>query len=222
MPSVTGIVVTLTLSRSGDLLSSSDVDALESQIASDYGVNPDDVTVDATFTVSGSVDVDNIPADVTDSQLEEILEENIADTLGIHSSDVYVVVDPSSGDVTYTVSSDTDVGASALQDTLESSSFASDLTVEILDDLPTASVGSVTADPNIDMALVVTIDATESTVDIEEANTHVVSNFDDDGFSTDSETAYVTSKPQSSRSVLLQLAFPQRLLRKLDCWRHLK
>lgn len=99
-PSMTGIVVTLTLSRSGDLLTLTEIDDLESQSTIDYGVNADDVTEEATY---GSIDVDDIPDNVSDSELEEILKQIIADALGVHSMHVDVDIDPETGEVTYTV-----------------------------------------------------------------------------------------------------------------------
>ena len=103
-PSITGIVVTLTLTAD-EIIDSTSIDSLEEQIAIDYGVNVDDVTVDTIYTVTGTLQVDDIPDDISEQELEEALQQSVADALGVHSRDVDVVVDPETGDITYTISS---------------------------------------------------------------------------------------------------------------------
>lgn len=187
-PSVTGIVVTLTLSSTTNILNATEVDNLESELANQYGVDIDEVTVEVTYTVSGSIDVDNVPDDVTNEQLEDILEQNIADALGVHSKDVDVTVDPTSGEVTYTVTTTDDVAATNVQETLETPAFLNDLNNEIMDDLPTANIATVDAEDDIVMDLVVIIDATDSNVNIEEANAQVIDDFEDQGVSGNSDS----------------------------------
>ena len=192
-PSVTGIVVTLTLSSTTNILNATEVAVLEAELAAEYGVDSNDVTVEASYTVSGSIDVENIPDDVTDVQLEEILEQSIADALGVHSKDVDVTVDPTTGEVTYTVTSSDDVAATDIQNALESDTFLNDLNNEIVEDIPTATVATVSADEEIEMELVVVIDATESTVDIEETNRQITAEFENQGVSADSESTMSSS-----------------------------
>ena len=62
-------------------------------MASDYGVDVDDVHIDATYTISGSMTVEDLPDDVSDSELVDILEQSIADALGVHSKDVEVKIE---------------------------------------------------------------------------------------------------------------------------------
>ena len=66
--------------------------ALEAQLADDWNHN---------YTMSGSFDLDDVPEDVTDSELEIIVQQIIADAFGIHSRHVEVAVNPTTGDVTY-------------------------------------------------------------------------------------------------------------------------
>ena len=187
-PSITGIVVSLTLSTADEVFTADEVSSLGSQLAADYGVDVDDVTIEPTYTVTGSIDVDDIPEDVSESELEAVLEQSIADTLGVHSKDVTVTVDPSTGEVTYAVTSDSDVTATSIQETLESPVFEDALTEEITTAIPTATVSSVTSNDEIEMELEVTIDASESTTDVEEANAQVVAEFENQGFSAESES----------------------------------
>lgn len=187
-PSITGIVVSITLTSSSNLLNSSQVDSLEEQLAIDYGVNLDDVIIDATYTVSGSIDIDNIPTDVSNEELEEILEQSIADVLGVHSKNVDIIVDPTSGEVTYTVTTNDDVTAANIQDNLETASFLENLNDEIVDDIPSATVGTMTVEDEIEMQLDVTIDASETNVDLTDANAALVEEFENQGFVADADS----------------------------------
>ena len=189
-PSITGIVVSLTLSAADEVFTADEVSSLGSQLAADYGVDVDDVTIEPTYTVTGSIDVDDIPEDVSESELEAVLEQSIADTLGVHSKDVTVTVDPSTGEVTYAVTSDSDVTATSIQETLESTVFEDALTEEITTAIPTATVSSVISNDEIEMELAVTIDASESTTDVEEANAQFVAEFENQGFSAESESNF--------------------------------
>ena len=101
-------MVTLTLERSGEVLNATQLEGLESQLAEGYGVNPDDVVIEATYTVAGSLQLDSLPDDLREDELEEALEQSIADALGVHSKDVDVNVDPETGEVTYTVTTSDD------------------------------------------------------------------------------------------------------------------
>ena len=56
-----------------------------------------------------------IPEDVTESELVEAVTASIAESLGVHPQDVEVAVDMETGDVTFVVTSDDFVEASAFQ-----------------------------------------------------------------------------------------------------------
>lgn len=186
-PSITGIVVTLTLSRTGDVLTTKEVDALQANLANDYGVDVDDVIIEPEYIISGSIQVDSFPEELSDDELATILQQDIADALGVHSKDVTVSVDSESGEVSYTVTSSDDSEAEEIQRTLETNTFLTNLNNEIADSLPT-SVLSVDADDDIVMNLVVTVDASESTVDLDEITDQVETDFVDQGFDADSDS----------------------------------
>lgn len=187
-PSITGIIVTLTLATSNEILNSTEVNQLESKLAEDYGVNVEDVTIEVDYIVSGLVDFDDLPDDVSDSEVEAIMQEIIANTLGAHSSDIHVAFDSSTGELTYAVTSDDDNIANGIQQVLDSSTFEEELMTEITTFLPSVTVTSMSIEDEIEMNAVVTIDATESTIDIEKANQEIVSEFEDQGFSIDAES----------------------------------
>ena len=186
-PSVTGIVVTLTLTSTGSL-NTSEIEALEVAMAEEFGVAIDDVTADVTYTISGSIVLEEVPHDVSESELEAILEGGIADALGVYSGYVTVDVDTSTGEATYTIVSDDSDDASGVLDTMETDKFLSDVNSEISADLSSTSITSVATEEEITMDVVVTIDATESNVDISETSERVASEFESEGFDSDFES----------------------------------
>lgn len=72
---------------------------------------------------------------------------------------------------------------------MESDSFLND---EIAEDIPTANIASVSAEDEIEMDIVVTIDATDSTADIAETNDQLISDFENAGFDADEESTFKT------------------------------
>ena len=90
--------------------------------------------------------------------------------------------------MSYTLSTDDSTVATSAQETLETSEFVDNLNEEIGTTLPETSVTDVSADEDIVMELVVTIDATESSVDLDEANDQAVTDLENQGYSTSSES----------------------------------
>ena len=114
-PSVTGIVVTLSLSKAGEVMTEEELISLTEDLAQTYGVSVDDVDVTPTYVVSGSMQLDSIPEDVTTEELESALEQSLADSLGLHPKDIDVSVDPVTGEVVYTVTvDDSDIALSLI------------------------------------------------------------------------------------------------------------
>lgn len=167
---------------------------MESQLAIEYGVESDDITIDTTFTTTGAIDID-VPDDITDNEVETILQNSIANSLGVHPSKVEVNLDPSTGDAIYTIISDDENTASTLRDALESSSFRNDLNDEISETLPTVRVIEVSTENEPEMEILVIIDASESNVNVEDTNARVIESLEDEGFSASAETSFITARP---------------------------
>ena len=75
-----------------------------------------------------------------------------------------------------------------VQDALESASFLEELNNELAESLPGAMVDLVEIEDEIEMDLVVTIDATESNLEVEDVNDEVIAKFEDQGFDSESES----------------------------------
>lgn len=187
MPSITGIVVTLTLTTD-EVIDIIAIEALEEQIAIDYGVNMDDVTVDTTYSVTGTIEVDDVPDDMSVAELQEVFKQSIADVLDVHTRDVEISIDSVTGEVMYIVSNEDDTDLINIQNALESPSFANALEDEISHTLPMATISRIQTNDEIQTELIVTVDATESTANIEEANDQVVASLENDGFSAESQS----------------------------------
>ena len=173
------------------ILNATEIAALEGTLANEYGVDMDDVVIEATYTVTGSVDFDDLPEDVSIAELEDILQENIADALGVHAKHVNVAVTPT-GEITYVVTSSGDVSASNIQDIMGSTSFLENLNDEMSEDIPDVHVGSVSVNEEIEMVLIVTVDASESTMDIEEVNEQIIEEFENQGVLGNSDSTFET------------------------------
>ena len=202
-PSMTGLVVTLSLSQEDGSMSSEELQQFTADLAEQYGVSVEDVQVEATYTVSGTMDV-VVPEGVSLSVLAEELEASISSALGIHPRDIDVVIDPTTGEVSYTVTLADPTEAEDLQATLVEPSFLSLVTEELSSSIPDAIVTSVETDSDIVFDLVVTIDATASSVDLAETNVSVEEEFSNAGFSVETERNIPVSE-FCSKSRLLPL-----------------
>lgn len=187
-PSITGIVVTFTLTTSDEILDNDGVSSLTQELAEDYGVNSEDVMIEPKYVVSGSIEINDLPQDVSNEELQQTIEDSIAESLGIHSRNVEVTIDQNTGEVTYLISSNVDEVAANIQNAIESTTFLEDLNKEISSALPATTISSISVDDEIEMELTVTIDASESIIDIQQVNAEVVSFFEDQGFSAESES----------------------------------
>ena len=189
-PSVTGVVVTLSLSKTGEILTAEELEAFAEDIATSYGVAASDVDIQATYAVSGTMQLDTLPEGVTQEELETFLEQGIADSLGVHPRDVTVAVDPESGTVTYTVTSEDNSSAQTTQASLDTADFLSSLNENLAEANDALVVTAVEAEPVV-MDVVVTVDATEATADVTETSSQIVQDFESQGYSADTESKFL-------------------------------
>ena len=182
-PSVTGIVVSLTLSAKNEVLNETEIADLQQDIADEYGVNVDDVDVDVTYTVSGELQLNEVPQGVSEEELEAIIEQELADSLGLHPKDVEVDVNMETGEVSYTVTVDDSKVASNAQDTLQDEDqFLDTFNQELAEVLPGTTAISNTADDDILMQVDITVDATDSSVDVSTVTDNLVQEYTEEGF----------------------------------------
>lgn len=125
-PTMTGLLasfkVTAVVTSS---LSESDIASIEAQVVLNFD---SDVETTIAYTATGSmiISADNL----TDEEVIYSISLALADTLGVHASEIEVSYDDSDGLVSYTISSDTAEKLSSLIEEIESDSFAQSLIIE--------------------------------------------------------------------------------------------
>jgi len=190
-PSVSGIVVTITLSSAGSL-SKEELDNVESEIASDFDVDAGDVVAEAVYTISGTMVVSEIDDAIAEEELTNIVKESIADSLGVHISSVNVDIDRTTGEFAFTVTVDDIDLANETQDKLSSNDFLLTVESEMSSSLPTeVRVTTIAVDEDVLMNVVVTIDASESPRDVSEVSTKVVERYESNGFEVSSDSTRI-------------------------------
>jgi len=186
-PSITGLVVTMVFSSTDRALNEADLTNLSDDVANAYGVEVDDVHADAIFIISGDLDLSHIPNDLSAEDVADILESEIADVLGVHSSNVDVHINEDTGDASYTVTVSSSDFANTLQDAIVSEDFVGELNAKVSDELLGASIISVNTDGEVEMQITVTIDATSAENDVDDVTTQIVGDFEQSGYSSFSE-----------------------------------
>ena len=129
-------------------LSSAEVNNTVTIFAETYGVNPDDVTVSVAYEISGSMDME-ITGAISTQELEEAIQDDLAELLGIHRSKIEVTSE--NGTIHYTIKSDTTEDAKDIQSSLFSESSTATLNDVISKSFPVVISGvnvndEVTAD----------------------------------------------------------------------------
>ena len=119
-PSITGSVVFIEMTTIvTETLSDEDVQYIISLAEDSFGVYPGSVETEIAYEIKGSVSLSYDASEHSISEIEDSIENSMADSLGIHSGDVDVAFDPESGEFTYVISSTTANGAQALQESLQ-------------------------------------------------------------------------------------------------------
>ena len=175
-PSFTGIVVTMTLTQPG--ASFDDFDSITNDIASAYGVDVNDVRVDPTYSIGGTMQLDSIPDGISEDDLIDSIQHSIADTLGVHPNDVDVSVDFDSGEVTFAINSDDNAAALDVQHVISSPEFLAEINTK-LDDV---EVDSLAVDDDVMLTVEVMVAASNASNDILDTNEALVELYEAQGF----------------------------------------
>ena len=139
-----------------------------SDIANYYGVPIEDVQTSTAYETSGTLTM-TIPDDVPESDVIDAVTISIAETLGVHPSNVEVVVDMETGEVEYIVSSNSFLEAAGVQYDLENTQFQEAITESIEETLPSVSTESITVSPEITATMAFVVDADDARNDLTQA-----------------------------------------------------
>ena len=187
-PSITGSVAIIELSKPvTESLSETEVNDIQSQAADAYGVDAEDITVEVVYQTTGTLDID-VTGDVSEEELEEALEEEIAALLGVHEGNVNVNI--TDGVAYYTITSDSAETASDVQDTLNQAETTSTLDEAIEDEFPTVEVSSVNVDEDVTAEVIVTVDTSSAENNLNNAAENLEESFEDQGYTADAESNF--------------------------------
>ena len=135
LPTITGSVVFVELTKQvTESLSSEDITALVVSAEEAFGLNPGNVETVVSYDVHGVLEVD-LSGDYEEAELVASLQQALAESLNVHVSDVSVVLDPETGVISYTISSETAEAGAELQAQLQSSSLSSSLESYVMEEI---------------------------------------------------------------------------------------
>ena len=118
-PTITGAVIFIEMNTVVQTsLTEEEVAVIVSNAEDSFDVFPGTVEAEVTYEISGTISMGSVDSNLSDEEIINALQNAIADSLSIHSSDVIVSIDPESGDAMYTISSANAEDAIALQEML--------------------------------------------------------------------------------------------------------
>lgn len=178
-PSLTGSVAIVTLSKTvTQSIPIDDVVNIENEIADTYGVDEDNISIEVVYQTTGSFVLDIEDDLISNEELEQTLEEEIAILIGVHEGNVKVDIE--NGVATYTITSDTAENAQDIQDVL-SEQETDNLIDAAIDEI---SIVSMNVNSNIDADILVTIDTTGASNNLNDSADVLQQSLSNQGFET--------------------------------------
>ena len=216
MPSISGSVTTVVASVNDVTEEISEAIIADSidDLAENYGISPADISSSVTYETSGviTIDVDSIPEDLSEEELEEIIMSSLAEELDLHESNIAVDVDLESGEITYTISSDELTDVQGAQFALDSEQTQENIMNSIEEDVPGSDVTGVTVEDEIDATVEFIIDSDEAENDLVQAeyesHQSLAENFDNVAIETDYVTYAPTFIPSTPPTTSIPTAQP--------------
>lgn len=201
-PTITGLIVNFELSTvATDDLTPEEISNLSALVMDAYNVTEEDISTEVIYSVTGELELDNIPDDVTSEELEDAVIESIAEELGVHPKDVEIEsIDMDSGVVIYTVSSDNYNATDAVMDSMEELDI-SNVEDNLQDYIPGIEIVSsdlVSDDVVVSIEYVVDVSDPVTEVDLNAAEDELIDNMIDSMTVSDVTVEIITAKPSVS------------------------
>lgn len=127
----------------------------------------DDVISELSYAATGIIDA-TFPSSLSEEEIIDLVVENIANVLGTHANNVVVEINPTTGEIEYTVLADTLVEAEAFMFDLENEIKQNAIRDGILAEAPDA-VLEFQPDSDISLLIDFTVDADNATNDMTQA-----------------------------------------------------
>ena len=216
-PSITGLVASIEISKPvTSSLSTEELDLIEQTIVDAFfnGTAPIEgeeapYNVQIEYTTQGTMKVD-VPSGTSEEDVINVLVDSIAETLGVHPSNIEVEYNPTTGEVIYIITSEDAETLSDITSILEEDldSFEDELNANLivssseilgLEFGGLISISDVEAPTEIVAEIEVIVDATDlpNNVDPEEAINEMETKLEEEGvgFEVEGEVNYITSAP---------------------------
>ena len=169
-----------------------------------YGVDEEDVEIIATYTTSGTFDL-VLNGSVDTDALEESLEDEIAELLGVHESEVEVIVSEN-GTVYYVITTDSAEQAEDYQTMMGNDTVPATIYDGLTEQNQFVNVSSISDEIDVDEDITVEIDIVVDVSDAEnkledaasEVETELSKQYDD----TEADNVFITSAPTNLPSVV--------------------
>lgn len=191
-PSLTGAIGTVVLFRTAtESISSNEIISIQNEIADAYDIESDDITIDIIYETTGSIAFEIIDDTLTNEQVEETVEDEIAALLGIHEENIDVTIED--GVARYIITSDSVGSAQDIQDSIRDSSSTDALITAIIGSLP-VNVTSVEVNEDIRSEIIVTVDTTGAKNNLENAARELEEAFEQQGFIAQVDSNLITFK----------------------------
>ena len=166
-PSFVGLVVSVEITKTATAaLDDSEISELENIVAQSYGVDSDDLTIETEYVTSGIITVD-IADSISDEEALTSLTTAIATALGVSEESITLTLDPESGEVSYTVTTNDFDDTAAILASLQSDDIIDTLVTDVVE------IQDVTPSDEIVAEVNVVVDADDVTVPLQQAENQV-------------------------------------------------
>ena len=168
-PSISGWVATITaMNEVSSAILAEDIERYTSDVAEFYGVDESDIEVTTTYQTTGSMSV-TIPEDISENELTDMITSSIAESLGVHPSNVEVIVDMENGAVEFTITSDDFHETAGAQFDLSKDRVQEMIVHNIESAIPALFVDSFEVDDEVVASIEISVDANNAENDLTQA-----------------------------------------------------
>ena len=174
-PSFLGLVVSvgITTPASGPL-DDTEVEYLENLVAEAYGVDSEDLNTVTEYVTTGTLEV-TIPDDITEEDAIADLITALSETLDVSEDSIAIEINPTTGEVTYTVATTDYDATSNIQEQLQDPALLETLN----ESADIVNVDSVTPNDEIVADVTVVVDGDEITFPLQQAENRFDALLDD-------------------------------------------
>jgi len=169
-------------------MSEEDIDAITTQVVQSFGVEEDDVIVEVVYTTTGQMNV-TFQDSVNEDALAEALENELVALLDLHEGDIDVHIDFENGTISYTIASSSVEDATEVFALLSLVNTTAQIEELLETTFPAISVESVEVSEAM-VDITVTVDTSDASESLIEAEVDVEAYFVNQGYSADIERIF--------------------------------